>query len=238
MGGPTIRLAVIDDHPAIIDGTVAGLRPLIPGLVLVAAGGSLRVMQRVRPDEVDVVVLDVALRDGSDAAQNVHVLTDAGFRVLLFTQDLRFGLVSRCFRAGAAGIVSKQHEHRVLAEAVRVVATGEPYLSRDWALVLEGDPGWSVPHLAPREVEALRLYATGLPMKLVAKHMGVKMTTAHEYLKRVRLRYLEAGREAPTKSDLHDRAVEDGHLDPEPGPGALTPARVPRERAGNPAGWV
>ena len=57
-----------------------------------------------------------------------------------------------------------------------------------WAVALEGDPSWSVPHLAPREVEALRLYATGLPMKRVAQHMGVKIATAHEYLKRVRLR--------------------------------------------------
>lgn len=225
MGGETVRVAIVDDHPAIIDGTMAGLRPLIPELVLIVEGRNLAALNGTSDTDIDVVILDVSLRDGSDAAANVAVLAAAGHRVLLYTQDLRFGLISRCFRAGAKGIVSKQHEHEVLAEAVRIVASGEPYLSRDWAVVLEGDPSWSVPHLAPREVEALRLYATGLPMKLVAKHMGVKIATAHEYLKRVRLRYLEAGREAPTKTDLRDRAVEDGHLDHEALPGVAPPFR-------------
>ena len=57
-----------------------------------------------------------------------------------------------------------------------------------WAVALEGDPSWSVPHLAPREVEALRLYATGLPMSRVAKRRGGKIATAKGYRRRGRLR--------------------------------------------------
>ncbi len=59
---------------------------------------------------------------------------------------------------------------------------------------------------------ALVLYATGIPMKLVARKMTISEDTAKQYLGRVREKYSRAGRAAPTKSELYYRAVEDGHL--------------------------
>jgi two-component system uhpT operon response regulator UhpA len=58
----------------------------------------------------------------------------------------------------------------------------------------------------------LHLYAAGLPLKLVALEMNIAVTTAREYLDRVRAKYVEVGRAAPTKVDLLKRAVEDGIL--------------------------
>ena len=98
------------------------------------------------------------------------------------------------------------------AEAVLTVAGGEPYLSPEWALALYGNDAWGVPSLAPREAEALKLYAAGLPLKLVARRMEISQETAREYLLRVRRKYAEVGRDAGTKSDLYYLAVEDGHL--------------------------
>ena len=66
-----------------------------------------------------------------------------------------------------------------------------------------------------REAEVLRLYAAGLPLRVVAEHLHIAEDTAKEYLGRVRLKYAEAGRPAPTKTDLYRRAFEDGHLDPQ-----------------------
>ena len=41
-------------------------------------------------------------------------------------------------------------------------------------------------NLAPREIEAIQLYAVGLPLKSVARRMGVSQETIREYLLRVR----------------------------------------------------
>lgn len=67
--------------------------------------------------------------------------------------------------------------------------------------------------MAPREAEAVRLYAAGLPLKSVARRMALSQETVKEYLLRARRKYAAAGRPAQTKTDLYRRAVEDGYLD-------------------------
>ncbi len=44
----------------------------------------------------------------------------------------------------------------------------------------------------------------------VAKRIGVKEVTVRQYINRARVKYAEAGREAPTKTALLARAIEDG----------------------------
>ncbi len=97
----------------------------------------------------------------------------------------------------------------------------------------------AVPSLSHREREALTLYASGLPLKSVARRMTVTEYTAKEYLKRVRRKYGEAGRPANTKLELYWRAVEDGlSRVPATGGGAVDTARpgVPRTLAPEPPG--
>jgi DNA-binding CsgD family transcriptional regulator len=55
-----------------------------------------------------------------------------------------------------------------------------------------------------------------MPLKSVARKMGISPETAKQYLTRVREKYVSAGRAAPTKLELYHRAVEDGLLPPPP----------------------
>lgn len=212
MGSSALRLVIIDDHPAILAGLETTLNAHLPDLLGIMAGPDISILDGVDATDVDVVLLDVRLGDGSDPPSTVAHLVARGFAVILYTQDERRGVVSRCFRAGASGIVPKHAGPPELVEAIRTVAAGRPWLSREWAAALEGDPTWEVPSLAPREIEAIQLYSVGLPLKSVARRMGVSQETVREYLLRARRKYSEAGRSAGTKSDLYFLAVEDGHL--------------------------
>ena len=62
----------------------------------------------------------------------------------------------------------------------------------------------------------VNLYATGLPLKSVARRLGVAEETAKEYLARVKRKYLEAGRPVRTRTELYVRALEDGLIEPPP----------------------
>ncbi len=214
-----VRLGVVDDHPPILHGVLAGLsdalpRPVQPTLAPSVDGllGSAQAL--------DLVLLDLQLGDQSRPADNVARLVERGWPVLLYTQETNRAVVAPCFRAGAVGIVGKHEDFTVLAKAVEVVLGGDPYLSGEWAAAIEDEPGWTAPHLAPREAEALRLYAMGLPLKSVARRMGLSPETVKEYLLRTRRKYSEAGRPAATKTELYIRAVEDGIL---PRPGGASP---------------
>ena len=179
--------------------------------------------QTLQPDPWELVLAaEELVREGfqvfpycTDDLVTCQRLLDVGCEVLLYTQETRRTLVSACFRAGASGIVGKNDELEELVEAIRCLQAGEPYLSSDWAAALDDDQA-RIPNLTPREADALRLYATGLPLKSVARRMEVGEQTAREYLLRARKKYTEVGRPADTRTDLYIRAIEDGVL-PSPG---------------------
>lgn len=173
----------------------------------------------------DAVVLDVRLNDGSTAEGNVASCCDQGWPVLLYTMETNAAVVRRCFRAGASGLVGKHEELAVLGLGVERVLNGEAHLSPTWARAL--DAAEDIPELSAREKEALTWYAKGLPLKSVARRMGVTAETAKAYLLRVRRKYAEAGRPAGTKTELTVRALEDGYL-----PTPLGPRIVETESSG------
>jgi DNA-binding CsgD family transcriptional regulator len=71
------------------------------------------------------------------------------------------------------------------------------------------------PRLAPRQQEVMVAYVSGndvLPS--VARKLGVERETVKTHLRRIRDKYAQVGRPAPTRRDLYVRAVEDGLVPP------------------------
>lgn len=69
--------------------------------------------------------------------------------------------------------------------------------------------------LSDRQVEVLVAYsATNDLLGVVARGLEMSRETLKTHLRRIRDKYAEAGRPAPTRRDLYVRAVEDGFLSP------------------------
>jgi DNA-binding NarL/FixJ family response regulator len=117
--------------------------------------------------------------------------------------------------------MSKREDPAELLAAIRIVASGEGFLTPEMASILAESPQ-DVPNLSIQELSALRLYASGMKLDSVARRMNVSPATAKEYLDRVRAKYAQAHREVRTKSDMRRAAVEDGFLAAEPGSEAST----------------
>jgi DNA-binding CsgD family transcriptional regulator len=66
------------------------------------------------------------------------------------------------------------------------------------------------PRLSDRERSVLVGYVSGLTLKAVASHLGIKPDTAKTYLERAKAKYRDAGRPTYTKLDLVERLREDG----------------------------
>jgi DNA-binding CsgD family transcriptional regulator len=71
------------------------------------------------------------------------------------------------------------------------------------------------PHLSRRQHEVLVAYATDSDLlPTVARRLGMDPETLKTHLRRIRAKYAQVGRPAPTRRDLYVRAVEDGLVPP------------------------
>jgi two-component system, NarL family, nitrate/nitrite response regulator NarL len=147
---------------------------------------------------------------------NVAAILAVGPAVLVLSASDRPPAVRAAMRAGARGYALKNERADQIRSAIREVAAGRDWISPRLAYILATDDDVSRPALSHQERHALQIYATGLPMKSVARKMAIGEETVKQYLGRVREKYAVAGRAAPTKLELYYRAVEDGHLPPPP----------------------
>ncbi|WP_130504846.1 response regulator transcription factor [Microterricola gilva] len=206
-----VRVAIVDDHESVRLGIKAACEAAGYEVVNTAATaqGLIDVIDG-RP--VDVVVLDLSLGDGSRVTDNVKLAQATGAAVLVHSIADRVASVREALAAGVAGVIPKSSPTTTVMAAIATVARGEVLNNLEWATAIDADRDFAKAQLGRRERDVLHLYASGLPLKLVAGQLGIAHSTAREYLDRIRVKYVEVGRPAPTKVDLLRRAVEDGIL--------------------------
>jgi len=207
-----IDVAVVDDHPIVRDGIDNWVTAPGSGIRVVATAATVGAVLAGPGRGARVVLLDLDLGDGTTVAQNVAAILTAGPAVLVLSASDRPAAVRDAIRAGARGYVLKQEEAAELRAAIQAVAAGGDWVSARLAYIFATDDALDRPALSAQETRTLRLYATGLPIKSVARRLGIGEETAKQYVRRVREKYAQANRAAPTKVDLYHRAVEDGHL--------------------------
>ncbi|GAA4153403.1 response regulator transcription factor [Leifsonia shinshuensis] len=211
-----VRVAIVDDHESVRLGLKAACQDAGYDVVVAAATVDDFVRQ-LGSQECDVVVLDLSLGDGSKVTDNVKRAQATGAAVLVHSIADRVASVREAL---AAGVIPKSSPTTTVMNAIETVARGDVLNNLEWATAIDADSDFAKAQLGRRERDVLHLYASGLPLKAVAAQLGIANSTAREYLDRIRVKYVEVGRPAPTKVDLLRRAVEDGilpGLDPDTG---------------------
>lgn len=192
-----IRVLVCDDQPLIRAG-FATIIDAQPDLEVVAECGDGRAAvdlgRRHRPD---VVVMDVRMPvlDGIEATR---LLAGAGVaepvKVLVVTTFNLDAYVYEALRAGASGFMLKDAPPAQLLAGIRTVASGAALLAPEVTRQLVGryadrirPPGATaddVP-LTPRELEVLRLVASGLSNAEIAATLVLSQETVKTYVSRI-----------------------------------------------------
>ncbi|HBH56098.1 MAG TPA: LuxR family transcriptional regulator [Kocuria sp.] len=225
LGAAPVRVLIVDDQPLVR----GGFRMLVdsqPDLTVVGdlddGVAAVEAVRTAAPEQCpDVILMDVRMprMDGIAATREILRRRPEVRIIVLTTFDLdEYALEG--IQAGASGFLLKDARPEELLDAIRTVAQGEALNNVEWASAVDGDRAFADAQLSSREREVLRLYATGLPLKAVAERLGVAYSTAKENITRIRVKYVEVGRPAPTKVDLLRRAMEDGIVTADGAPSA------------------
>lgn len=119
---------------------------------------------------------------GAQPLEGVKRLTEASpaTPILVFTGHEDDALLLALFRAGIAGFVPKTSNGDVVEAAIRVVLAGERYLPSRLLSVVAGSshpPERSAARLTERQRDVMRLIASGLSNKEVARELDLSPAT-------------------------------------------------------------
>ena len=161
---------------------------------------------------VDVILLDVDLKDNIPISLKISTAKSMGVHVVLMSTYSEPNVVREALAAGALGYLVKTEEPAMIVEAIRAAAQGESFISAELDLAINAIEVGGAPKLSAQERRVMALYGGGDPVKAVAFQLSISEETAKSYLKRIREKYRVAGFDVGTKVALRKRALEDGIL--------------------------
>ena len=187
-----IRVVLADDHTVVR----AGLRHILEGAgdieVIGEAATGEEAVALAKGLKPDVVVMDLAMPGIGGIEATKHITRGSprpAVLVLTVYREDRYGL--RLLRAGARGYLEKRVAPQELVGAVRKLARGEYYVSKELEQEIlrsefEKKAGSPAARLTDREVEVLCLMATGKTAREVAQSLGLSRKTVDTYRARIR----------------------------------------------------
>ncbi|MDI9954304.1 MULTISPECIES: response regulator transcription factor [Rhodococcus] len=188
----SIRVAVVDDHPVFRLGMVALLSTL-DGMEVAAQASSVAEALDVVDGDIDVVLMDLELGDGSgvDATRRL-VERHPALRVLVVTMHEDDESLVASVRAGARGYLVKGADPGEVERAVRAVANGEVILGAAVAaramsfMAASRRVGPTVfPELTDREREVLDLVARGYDNASISRRLVLSPKTVRNHVSNV-----------------------------------------------------
>jgi DNA-binding NarL/FixJ family response regulator len=186
-----MRILIADDHEVVRRGLRELLRDHFPEARFTEAGDGRAALERVMEQDWEVVLVDITMpgRNGLDLIQDIKRVKPT-IPVLVLSAHAERDYALRSIKLGAAGYVSKQSASDVLVTAVRKVMAGGRFVSPTLAEVLAeavtGEaPGEPHITLSNRELQVLKLIASGRTIKEVAAELALSEKTVATYRTRL-----------------------------------------------------
>jgi len=176
-----IRILSVDDH-ALLRGGIAALVNAESDMRLVAeASNGQEAIERFRLHRPDVTLMDLQMPGLNGIDGIIGIRSEfPNARIIVLTTYTGDVQVLRALKAGARAYILKGHVHKELLDTIRAVYAGKkripPEVAADLADHAVDD------NLTPREIDVLRLIASGNANKLIAGQLSITEETVKSHV--------------------------------------------------------
>jgi DNA-binding NarL/FixJ family response regulator len=181
--GP-IRILSVDDHLLLREG-VAALLSGQPDLQLVAeAANGREAVAQFRVHRPDVTLMDLQMPEMNGVEAMLAIRAEfPSARFIVLTTYAGDAQVLRALEAGARAYLLKGTLRKELAETIRLVHAGQKRIAQEVANELAEHALDDA--LSPREIDVLRLIASGNANKMIAAQLSITEETVKGHVKNI-----------------------------------------------------
>ena len=181
-GSHKIKVLLADDHAVLRDGLKLILSETPDIMATGEAKNGHEVLEKVRKDHFDVVVLDAAMPGlgGMDTLKQL-VIDRPRLPVLILTMYPEERIAVRFLKAGASGFLTKDSASDQLVKAIKTVFRGEkfitPKLAQKLALDHLGSEKQLHELLSDREYQVMCMMGSGQTISEIANELQLSIKT-------------------------------------------------------------
>jgi DNA-binding NarL/FixJ family response regulator len=176
-----IGVLTVDDHALLREGIAALINAESDMKLVAEACNGQEAIEKFRANRPDVTLMDLQMPalNGIEAIIGIrNEFPNARIIVLTtYTGDVQ---VLRALKAGARGYILKGHVRRELLDTIRAVHAGQKRIPPEVAAELAEHAAED--ELTPREIEVLRLIATGNANKEIAVQLAIADETVKSHI--------------------------------------------------------
>jgi len=198
-----IHILIADDHPIIRDGLKQILSAFDDISVSGEAGNGAEVMDEVRRQDFDALVLDMSMpgKSGIELIKQIRI-EKPKLPILILSMHKEEQYAVRALKAGASGYLCKDGASQQLVQAIRKVASGGVFVSAataehlvqaltfdqsDHRILRKRNESSAAPHtlLSDREFEIFRMIVRGQGVSEIAGELSLSVKTVSTHKTRI-----------------------------------------------------
>ncbi|MDP4280682.1 MAG: response regulator transcription factor [Bacteroidota bacterium] len=186
-----IRVLVIEDHLVTISGLRNFFRPGRDKINIVSSSDSIKNAFQVKPENFDVVLLDLWLPEGKPM-ENFLMLQEKFPEkpIIIFTSEHELNWQRKMFKAGAKGFINKKYDRHLMFDIIEKVMKGETVYTPEMidykssrVINVYNDPKF---HLSEDQQNIIKYLLDGLTTNEIAEKISKSEDTVYKNLKNIR----------------------------------------------------
>ncbi|MGN6420556.1 MAG: response regulator transcription factor [Pseudobacter sp.] len=189
-----IRVIIADDHGIVRLGTAMLVREIYPLAEICEATTFISALQQLEKKQFSLIILDINMPGGDNVQmiENIRVRYQDLPILILSSYDESI-YAARYFKAGVNGYLQKETDPREIKKAIQKVIHGEMYASEAvhrQLLRSLASSRWNkkqdrFPELSDRELEIMRLLASGLSSTEIKQQLNIQLSTISTHKARI-----------------------------------------------------
>lgn len=193
----TTKILIVDDHEVVRDGLKNILTSLDNITIAGEAGNGDEAVKMYSTLKPDLVIMDISM-PGMNGIEATRIIKekDPDARILILTMHDNQEYLNQIIRSGAKGFILKNTDKEELLEAVKTVSAGENFFSKDISKLIidnyirtakdtEKNDGYKEVPLTKREIEILKLIASGYSNQEIANILYISYNTVDTHRKNI-----------------------------------------------------